>query len=325
MDTTENHSDAPPEALKHLSQAYDDEEAGNLNALRETEAKIKAEPRDEQTNAVPPESRTWADPVDAYRLSIDTPENVAFDYKVAGIGSRFLAALVDTLLILVLQLVVYGTLLLLANSLLGNLQDWETSQVTWLFAVFGLIAFAFLWGYYVFFEALWNGQSPGKRRANLRVIRSDGTPITLTESLIRNLVRLVDFLPAYYGVGVVTMFADEQTRRLGDMAAGTLVVHDRAPLTLQGLATAMNAPIRARPINTTQLDLPVERLTNRDIQMAEDFVRRRYQLSDSSAIADRITRVLLERMDVSTSQVSGMSDQDLIIHIVRANRNQSVE
>ena len=85
-------------------------------------------------------------------LSIDTPENVVFDYEVAGIGTRFLAALVDTLVILVLQVVVNVTLFLLVSSLM------EDEIGMWLFAVFGLIAFAFLWGYYVFFEVIWNGQ-----------------------------------------------------------------------------------------------------------------------------------------------------------------------
>jgi uncharacterized RDD family membrane protein YckC len=268
------------------------------------------------------DEKTKTDPGDAYRLSIDTPENVIFDYKVAGIGSRFMAALVDTLLIVVLQAVIYLTLALLANSLLGDIQDWETSWMTWLFAVFGLIAFAFLWGYYVFFEVLWNGQSPGKRWVKLRVIRTDGTSVTLTESLIRNLVRIVDFLPAYYGIGVVTMFINEQSRRLGDLAAGTLVVHDRAPMTLESLASAMAAPASARPLTTAQVDFPVERLTQRDIQMAEDFIQRRHQLSSSSTIARRIAHALLKQMDMSPGQMGDMSDQDFIIQVVQAHRNR---
>ena len=271
------------------------------------------------------DEKTRAGPSDAYRLSIDTPENVIFDYKVAGIGSRFMAALVDTLLIVVLQAVVYLTLLLLANSLLGDIQDWETSWMTWLFALFGLIAFAFLWGYYVFFEVLWNGQSPGKRWAKLRVIRTDGTSVTLTESLIRNLVRIVDFLPAYYGIGIVTMFINEQSRRLGDLAAGTLVVHDRAPLTLESLASAMSASVSARPLTAAQVDFPVERLTQRDIQMAEDFIQRRYQLSASSAVARRIAHALLKQMDMSPAQMGETSAQDFIIQVVQAHRNREAE
>ena len=237
-------------------------------------------------------------------LHIDTPENVAFDYQVAGIGSRFLAALIDTLLILLLQVLVNVVLFLLLTSMFGNPLLWDNSSaVGWMVALFGLIAFAFLWGYYVFFEVKWNGQSPGKRKVGLRVIRMDGTPITLTESLIRNLVRLVDFLPTYYGVGVVTMFVNEQARRLGDLAAGTVVVHDRAHVTLESLdaeaalsrlSRSTSGPARNRPSETNvstdvrafnDADWPVERLTSRDLQIAEDFVRRKEQLSNRLAVA----------------------------------------
>ena len=168
-------------------------------------------------------------------LNIDTPENVAFGYEVAGIGSRFLAALIDTLILLVLQIVVNLTVLLILSL---TILDFIAGESTWgwLVAIFGLVSFTFFWGYYIFFETLWNGQSPGKRLTKLRVIRTDGTPITLAEAVIRNLVRMIDFLPAYYGVGVVVMFIDGQSRRLGDMAAGTLVVREAAAVTLESLA-----------------------------------------------------------------------------------------
>jgi uncharacterized RDD family membrane protein YckC len=98
-------------------------------------------------------------------LNIDTPENVVFGYEVVGIGSRFMAALVDTLIIVVLQIVVNLTMVLLA----GNLLDVSAGEA-WVTAVFGLISFILLWGYYIFFEMLWNGQSPGKRWLGLRVL-----------------------------------------------------------------------------------------------------------------------------------------------------------
>src|SRR5574337_1490507 len=226
-------------------------------------------------------------PPDDY-FSISTPENVAFGYDIAGIGSRFLAAVVDTLIILALQVVVNLTLLVLVQSFFRNQLNFDSPVAAWLIAVFGLIAFAFFWGYYIFFEMLWNGQSPGKRWVGLRVIRTDGTPITLTESIVRNLVRLVDFLPAYYGVGVVTMFVNGQSRRLGDLAAGTLVVRDRATVTLESLAarpapTPLSAADPASPPPAT--GWPVERLSSHDLEMAEDFLRRHAQLSNRAALA----------------------------------------
>src|SRR5260370_38340580 len=111
-------------------------------------------------------------------LRIDAPENVIFGYRVAGIGSRFLAALIDTTLILVLQLVVNIGVLLVARFLFGFSLSGSDTGLAWLLGIFGLVAFAFLWGYYIFFEVLWNGQSPGKRRVALPVLGMDGPPIT---------------------------------------------------------------------------------------------------------------------------------------------------
>lgn len=245
-------------------------------------------------------------------LRIDTPENVVFGYEVAGIGSRFMAALVDTLLILVLQLFVYMPLSLLVRSMTDG-------SAGWLVALFSLIAFVFLWGYYVFFEMLWNGQSPGKRWVGLRVIRTDGTPISLAESLIRNLVRLVDFMPAYYGVGVVAMFINEQSRRLGDLAADTLVVRDQAAVTLESLS-ARKITIGGRIPPPSDLHWPVKHLTNQDIQMAEDFMRRRTKLSGRTLIARQVALALLQRMGLPEDRLDEVGAEDLILVALHARR-----
>src|SRR5687768_5184150 len=204
-------------------------------------------------------------------LDIHTPENVAFGYQVAGIGSRFLAAMVDTSIILLLQFVVLATFIAILSASGGDIS--VNQLAPWIIAVLGLVAFLFFWGYYIFFEMLWNGQSPGKRWVGLRVIRADGTPITLSESFIRNLARIIDFLPAAYGVGIVTMFIDKQSRRLGDLAAGTLVVQDHASLSIQDLS--VKRTVHLRPwANVSVEGFPVERLTNNDLNLIEDFLQR---------------------------------------------------
>ena len=98
----------------------------------------------------------------------------------------------------------------------------------------GLIGFLFQYGYFIFFEVIWSGQTPGKRIVRLRVVRSNGLPIAAGEAMIRNVVRIVDSIPVGYGVGLVAMFADGQSRRLGDIAAGTLVIREQASVTLDG-------------------------------------------------------------------------------------------
>jgi uncharacterized RDD family membrane protein YckC len=229
-------------------------------------------------------------------LSIDTPENVAFGYTVAGIGSRFLAALVDTTLIVIIELIVVG-----ASAYALNAAQLMSELGAWASAIFSLLAFLLFWGYYIFFEMLWNGQSPGKRWAGLRVIRTDGTPVTLAETVIRNLVRLVDFLPFGYGVGVVTMFVNDQSRRLGDLAAGSLVVHDGGEISVQSIAARGHIAI---PVDLPALDpnLPIERLQPQDIQILEDFLSRRSELVNAHPLAVEILKRLHTRMGLEPPQ-----------------------
>jgi uncharacterized RDD family membrane protein YckC len=254
-------------------------------------------------------------------LRIDTPENVAFDYEVAGIGSRFLAAVVDTLLILVLQVVIVFVTILVVSLFFSQALERGRGLLGWLIGALSLLAFAFFWGYYVFFEAIWNGQSPGKRWVGLRVIRTDGTPLSLPESIIRNLVRLVDFLPAYYGVGVVAMFVNSQARRLGDLAAGTLVVHDRATVTLESLAVrpAVRPASPQQPAFSAE-GLPLERLTSQDLQMAEEFLRRREQLANRRDVARQVALALFKRMEVPVGQLGGWAAERWIEAVVEAGR-----
>ncbi|HEY9526632.1 MAG TPA: RDD family protein [Anaerolineales bacterium] len=255
-------------------------------------------------------------------LDIQTPENVAFGYQIAGIGSRFLASLLDTLIVGLLQIVILVVLTLVIRAFDSSAFADQISA--WVYAIFGLVAAIFYWGYYVFFEMLWNGQTPGKRWVGLRVIRSDGTPITLSEALIRNLARLVDFLPAAYGIGIVTMFIDKQSRRLGDLAAGTLVVQDRAPITMQDLA--VKRTVHLRPWANVSLDgFPVERLTNNDLSLIENFLLRRDQLTHRESLAIQILNTLHQRLGVPLPTLSKAEAEDMLAAILLAAQNRERE
>ncbi len=152
-------------------------------------------------------------------LSIKTPEQIELTYSVAGIGSRFYAAMLDTLLLTLIGVIggfVIATAITELDDIFGN----------WLAAIGGLVVFALFWGYYMLFEVTMNGQSPGKRALGLRVIKEGGYPVSFADSAIRNLVRIIDFLPFCYGIGLIAMLMNKNWRRLGDLAAGTLVVRD---------------------------------------------------------------------------------------------------
>lgn len=255
-------------------------------------------------------------------LDIQTPENVAFGYQVAGIGSRFLACLLDTIIVGLLQFVVLVLLILILNAVDGSTLAERLSA--WLVAILGLIATVFYWGYYIFFEMLWNGQSPGKRWVGLRVIRADGTPITLSESLIRNLARLIDFLPAAYGVGIVTMFIDRQSRRLGDLAAGTLVVQDHASLSIQDLS--VKRTVHLRPWAKVSVEgFPVERLTNNDLNLIEDFLQRRDQLTHRDQLPIQILNTLYQRFGLPLPTLNRHEAEDTLAAILQAAQHQDKE
>jgi uncharacterized RDD family membrane protein YckC len=159
-------------------------------------------------------------------LVVATPERVAFEYEVAGLGSRFLAQAIDVLLLLLLFFFLSLAALLL-NSLSGN---GRLSLLIWV-----ILSFALFLLYFPILEGIWGGQTVGKRLLRLRVLGDRGEPVTVTQVAIRNLIRLVDFLPLLYGVGIVTLFVQGGSKRLGDFAAGTVVVRDRERIRLKDL------------------------------------------------------------------------------------------
>ncbi|TMD46097.1 MAG: hypothetical protein E6I86_13420 [Chloroflexi bacterium] len=168
-------------------------------------------------------------------LVISTPERVAFQYEIAGIGSRFLAQILDSLVIMAILIEI-------------------------------ILGFILLAGYFLVSEAVWNGQTLGKRAARLRVVGDHGEPVTLGQAAIRNLVRIVDFLPVFYAIGMLTLFINGRGKRLGDFAAGTLVVRDRERVSLYDLSSApagaVATPQPAASIWATPASTPATPLTS---------------------------------------------------------------
>jgi uncharacterized RDD family membrane protein YckC len=233
-------------------------------------------------------------------LSIDTPENVTFDYDVAGIGSRFLAALVDSLLVgLGIGLIAITAVLLRAQLNLSDESTWY-----WILAIASTLIFLLFWGYYILFEIFWNGQTPGKRWVKIRVIRVDGTPVSPAEVVIRNLLRVIDLFPTAYAFGVVCMFLNDKSRRLGDLAAGTLVVHER-----EAVGLVETGASRERALSTVIArgeapgDFPYERLSGRDVQVIEEYLLRRNQLPNSEQLAGHILSSIYSRLDLPETSI----------------------
>jgi uncharacterized RDD family membrane protein YckC len=240
------------------------------------------------------------DQLSSDQLNIDTPELVSIELPLAGIGSRFIALLVDYL--------IWGAgftvLALLLSVILPSMVAFSRISAQWAFALVVLFFFLVNWGYFTLFEAFWNGRTPGKRVAGIRVIQRSGRAIGLFESMARNLVRYVDQIPGVYVVGVITMFCTRQHQRLGDLAAGTLVVRDReeqAPMWGDSGARTFTAatftPAPPSPEPHAALTLPasgIAKLSAADLGVLESFFSRRLDMSmeTRARIAQRIATAI---------------------------------
>jgi uncharacterized RDD family membrane protein YckC len=161
---------------------------------------------------------------------VETPEGIALQLRAAGAMPRACAWATDALIRLAMLWGIAAVFAVLGNSGVG---------------LYAIALFALMWLYPVLFEVLSDGQTPGKKMMRLRVINANGTPVTWIASIVRNLMRTVDMLPFGYAFGFVACLADPRSRRIGDMVAGTLVVHAEAPAapSTAPLAPAVHPPL----------------------------------------------------------------------------------
>ncbi len=155
-------------------------------------------------------------------LEVATPERVSVSLPVAGLGYRMMAYLVDAGVLFAVGLVLVFVYSLINRDMLASFQSLGGVGQ----AVLGLVGFVIVWGYWTVSEVLLRGQTLGKRLVGIRVVKLDGSPVGVFESAVRNLLRVVDFLPACYPVGLVAMMIDKHHRRIGDLLAGTLLVRE---------------------------------------------------------------------------------------------------
>jgi uncharacterized RDD family membrane protein YckC len=226
------------------------------------------------------------------KLTIETPEQIALEFPLASAGSRFLALSIDTLI----QLGGFAILGLLALGATFIRLDLDSVLGTWALAALLIVGFTLYYGYYVLFEALWNGQTPGKRAIRLRVITTSGRPITVYDALLRNLLRIVDQLPGIYTVGLLSIFLTERNQRLGDLAADTVVVHEQ-PIARHEIPERRAATSRRG----------AARLSPQEITVIETFLARRHSLPDHlrTATAKSLAERIRARLDIPAESVVG--------------------
>jgi hypothetical protein len=199
----------------------------------------------------------------------------------------------------------------------------------WAIAALILIPFALQWGYFTLFEAFYGGRTPGKRILKIRVLQQSGRPIGLFESMARNFVRFVDALPGFYGVGLVCIFITRKQQRLGDLVAGTLVIHEskvEAPLSSNTGSRSFTASLYDTPAAVQQIwpsgiaADQLARLSGEDLQMIESFLGRRLDLPPAVrvSLAQKVVAQVSGRMD--HAKPAAISDETFLEGVAHDRR-----
>jgi uncharacterized RDD family membrane protein YckC len=249
--------------------------------------------------------------------TIETPEQMSLNLALAGIGSRFLAIAIDTLAQILIMAGVLVVLFLI--GLTGTLRGVD-GQSVWVLGTVIAVAFLIFYGYFAIFEILWNGQTPGKRAVGIRVVKDSGRPLSAAETIGRNLMRIVDQLPALYMVGIVTAMLNSKNRRLGDFVAGSIIVRERslADFKLDHVQSQSATGSLAAPVGLASLSME-------DLRLIEAFLNRRHSLEND--IRSRAAAQILARIKSTSPSLSifgaeqGQSDEAMLEALAHERRS----
>jgi len=259
---------------------------------------------------MPTSTSTW----DARRTELELPEEIDLQVELANVGSRTLAILVDISLGGLVLFIVYALTMLLAHDVAD---DWLTRlSSNALRTLLMLLVFGFQWGYFNFFEWVWNGQTPGKRLLHLRVIKVDGSPVSGVDVLLRNLSRPIDTLGPMGLIGLLMIFVSRKAQRLGDLMARTLVIHETK--IDWSIFDQIESPASASS-GVATATAPTIRLTSEQWEMLHRYLNRRDQFEAEAR--QRLAVSLYESLKPSVQgtdlALSPLAPEDWLVELAR--------
>jgi uncharacterized RDD family membrane protein YckC len=237
-------------------------------------------------------------------VDVRTPESIAFSYDLAGLGSRFLAVIVDQAIQILTLVAIFAGIILagsrVAASRIAPVLSQKVAESIGV-AIVVVIVFVVLFGYFIIFESVWNGQTPGKKLLGLRVVRDGGYPIDFGASLIRNLIRIGEWLLGYYILAAISALLSPENKRLGDLAAGTIVVRDARLSAPRDFTRRRDEPVYASTAY----------LTGEERALIKRFLERRDTLNAErrKELAAQLAARIRERMPI---ELARMDDESLL-------------
>ena len=238
-------------------------------------------------------------------LEVRTPESIAFSYELAGVGSRFLALAVDfTIQIALLLLLIWGLIAASGTShttytmRLGSRDHLVTSIAI---AIVIAVVFLIFFGYFILFEALWGGQTQGKRMLGIRVVRDGGYTLDLMASAIRNLIRVGEMALGFYAISAVVAVFSPQNKRIGDLAAGTIVIRESRMESPEKMLRAVAEPVYAA---TAYVSGEERSIIRRFLERRTDLVPQR-----RAALASQLAQRIRPRLPADMQR---LEDEDLL-------------
>ncbi|WP_312469563.1 RDD family protein [Neobacillus sp.] len=244
------------------------------------------------------------------QMDIKTPEYVSLQFQVAGLGSRAAAFIIDLLLLTIVNILIILIVLLIMNG--TSPLPFFMFENTIPLAIMIIVLFIINGGYFFAFEFFSGGRTIGKKLIGIRVIQENGHSITLLSSFIRNLIRIIDSLPIAYFLGIIMIFFHSKHKRLGDIVAGTIVVHERKVKRKKKLS-AIEKEIQNRGISKDDFiidDWTLKSIGNKDWKLVSTYASRFTQLSleERNQLTKQIADILFPKIGL---EVAGKNEADL--------------
>nr|WP_074600045.1 RDD family protein [Sediminibacillus halophilus] len=238
------------------------------------------------------------------QVNIKTPEYVSLQFTTAGLGSRAAALIIDQLILTVVNLLIILLVFLLDYAQIGNIASLTGSTLPLAIAI--IFVFLLNWGYFFASEFFFGGKTIGKRLMGIRVVQDNGHSITWLSSLIRNLMRIVDMLPASYLLGMLLVFFHPQHKRLGDIVAGTIVVHESKGKNKKQ-AKSIEREIEGRGLSKNDLNLDewtLRSLGKKEWDLLKTYVTRFHQLpiEERYQLTHQMTAALLPKIGIDKNK-----------------------